>query len=56
MNYLLNHIDWLSVKMNLITITLAWITGKNLALILAILASVSTIAYNCWRFYKDIKK
>lgn len=55
MNYLFNHIDWLSIKMNLAAITLAWITGKEAALVLAALASLSTIAYNAWRFYKDIK-
>lgn len=55
MKYILDHIDWLSVKGSLASITLAMITGEMIFKALSALAALSTIAYNYYRFRKDKK-
>lgn len=55
MQYIVEHIDWMSVKLNGLAILMAAITGQEVALGFAIIASASTIFYNAYRFIKDLK-
>lgn len=51
-----HSIDWLSVKLNVLSVTILAITGSELATIFAIIATATTIAYNGIRIYKELKK
>jgi hypothetical protein len=55
MQFFTSHIDWISIKLTLGSLVLAFLTGSGIALFLACLASLSTIAYNIYRFKKDLK-
>lgn len=57
--FFLNQIEWLSLKLS----GLAWvmlgiwgISNQQLALYCAIAASVTTIALNMFKFYKELRK
>lgn len=50
-----NAIDWLSIKLNVGAIALAAISGQTWLYFLTGLATVSTIAYNGVRIYKELK-
>ena len=54
-NFIANHVDWISVKLTAGSLILAMMTGSGFALFMACLASFSTIAYNWYRFKKDLK-
>ena len=51
-----HSVDWISVKLNLLSITMLAITGSELATIFAIAATATTIVYNGIRIYKEVKK
>lgn len=50
----LNAIDWMSVKLNAVCL-LGFLTDDGLITALTGLATVTTIAYNGIRIYKEIK-
>ena len=52
----LEIVDWLSLKLNGLTIVLAYISGNQLLQALAGVATASTILYNAVRIYKEFKK
>lgn len=56
MERIFDYVDWMSIKMTGISLVLAGITGGNIAMFFAVLASISTIAYNAYRFFNDRKK
>lgn len=51
----MNHIDWISIKLNILAIILASITGGELVVAFAIVASFTTIVRNVYTFIKEIK-
>ena len=55
MEHFLNHIDWISIKLNILAIILASITGGELVVAFAIVASFTTIVRNVYTFIKKIK-
>jgi len=55
MEHFLNHIDWISIKLNILAIILASITGGELVIVFAIVASITTIVRNVYTFIKEIK-
>lgn len=57
MNFDITHaIDWASVKLTGVTVTLCAITGNQLVLWFGILASATTIIYNGIRIYGEFRK
>lgn len=53
MNSIFSIVDHMSIKLNSLAWVLLAISPNDVALGFAIAASISTIAYNWYRYYKD---
>lgn len=52
-NMIKDHLDWVGIKLAGTSLFLGVITGQVIMMVLAGLASISTILYNVHKYYKD---
>ena len=53
-NILRHSIDWVSIKLNAICL-IGLIGTSNIVVIFTILATITTVIYNCIKIYQELK-